>query len=141
MNRKLHHAITALMTSAAVLVLGLVAAAPMLLPASVGASAPQAHPSGSSQMSQAAHRAAAAVTIPSLPPQVQANTTAIESLADVANAAAEVAAATALVDALQQIDAAAGRSSETEPQRAARTSTRRKRQSFVMPYFSFAPRG
>ena len=63
-----------------------------------------------------------------------------DTLAEAATIAAEVAAAAALAGAYQQADAYQA-SAASEEQKQARTASRHRRQTLVMPYFSFAPRG
>lgn len=98
MNRKLHNTLSALTASGALLVVSLIAAAPM-----PGQSTP-----------------AFAGTTP---------------------AATELTAAIVLVGALETAAAQTIESSSTDTMRSAGTTTRNRRQTSVMPYFSFMPRG
>jgi hypothetical protein len=60
----------------------------------------------------------------------------VETLADAATLAAEIATATALAQAMKN----AGEN-DIDSEHKARTAARHRRQTLVMPYFSFAPRG
>ncbi|MEG3191440.1 hypothetical protein [Lysobacter sp. D1-1-M9] len=139
MNRKLHNSLTALMASAAVLVLGLVAATPAApsgnevgtQPITYEAPAPA---SGFDQLTAVA-RAEAAATV------IRADLSEIDTLADAAALTAELAAAAALAAAFQQASSAPQDSGDQVPSHPPRKTTRRNRQTLVMPFFSFAPRG
>jgi len=97
MNRKLHNTLFALTASGALLVMGLVAAAPLL----------PGQPAGSVLAANAV--------------------------------GAEISAARALATA---IEVAAAESLESEHSSTRSTGTKRnRRQTLVMPYFSFVPRG
>ncbi|MDQ3618090.1 MAG: hypothetical protein M3374_05160 [Pseudomonadota bacterium] len=150
MNSRLHNTITALRASGAMLVLGLVVAVP-IVPES--AQAPTHRVASESSRN---HPAAAVHTAEALVVQVEAELAAldavgfvdtdIELLADAVALTAEIATATALATALEQVSAVGNsesntRSIENPSPRQARKTTRRNRQTFVMPYFSFAPRG
>lgn len=98
MNRKLHNTLSALTASGALLVVSLIAAAPM-----PGQSIPE--------------------------------------FAGAAPAATELTAAHVLVDAIESAAAQGIESGSTDTMRSAGTTKRNRRQTSVMPYFSFLPRG
>ena len=108
MNRHLHNTLSALVASGSLLVVGLIAAAPLM---------------------------------PQHPGEVQpvASTIEIHRLEAVAAAAAltaDVATAQVLATAFEQAQPI-----DTDSQRKTRTSPRARRQTLVMPYLSFVPRG
>lgn len=142
MNRKLHNSLIALSASAAVLVLGLVAATPAA-PSDTGlGTRPISYEAttsaiGFDQLAAAARAEAAA-------DGVRADLAEIDTLADAAALTAELAAAAALAAAFQQATSASSAPRDSADQvrsQPTRKTTRRNRQTLVMPFFSFAPRG
>ncbi len=112
MNRKLRNSLSAFTASGAALAIALMVAVP-------------AGPSPVQQM--ASHD----LGIPSL----AAQHAELDSLAEAVALSAEIAAASALaIEANQDMDA-------QPKQRAPRKGLRHRRQTVVMPYFSFLPRG
>ncbi|MGH8085146.1 MAG: hypothetical protein ACREPV_07700 [Lysobacter sp.] len=99
MNRKLHNTLSALTASGALLVVSLIAAAPM--------SGPNAAP----------------------------------AFTGATPIATELSTAQALVDAIGTAAAQTIETGSTEIPRSTGTSTHNRRQTLVMPYFSFLPRG
>jgi predicted RNase H-like nuclease (RuvC/YqgF family) len=75
--------------------------------------------------------------IEALTRNIERRATQIESLSDAASLAAEIATAAALAQAVKE----ARETADIEPEHKARTAARHRRQTLVMPYFSFAPRG
>lgn len=129
MNRKLQNTFTALTASLALLVLGLVASLP------AGSALPQPSAPAASMASAApAGSGLTAATALSTAPAAGAAGEIVSS-----RLAADIAAAAALAAALSSASADADTQAEilTSP----RGTTRRHRQTVVMPYFSFAPRG
>jgi hypothetical protein len=112
MNRHLHNTLTALAASGSLLVLGLIAAAP-LLPPDPG-------------------------TAPVASSIDQFDAMFGTTTAEAAIATGDASAAQALAVALEQ---AAGQTLDSALQRKTRTSPRARRQALVMPYLSFVPRG
>lgn len=112
MNRKLRHSLSAFTASGAALAIALMVAVP-------------AGPSPVRQM----------VSQDLLPPASAGQRAEVDSLAQAVVLSAEFAAASALaLEANRDMDA------QTK-QHAPRKGTRNRRQTIVMPYFSFLPRG
>ena len=116
MIRKLENTFTALISSAALLAVGLMLAQPVAFP---GADA------GPTSV------AAADVARPA---------DRVDALAEAAALTSELATAAAIATAIRG-GAATSSSMDPEPRRQARKARRHHRQALVMPYFSFAPRG
>ena len=135
MNRRFQNSLTALLASASTLALCLALAmpAPYAAPSRgvalrLGPVDATFTPSDTSR-SQREH-------LDALTRSIERRTDQVESLADAATLAAEIATATALAKAVSEDTE---RDSDTEHK--ARTAARHRRQTLVMPYFSFAPRG
>lgn len=142
MNRRLQNTLTALTTSVALLVLGLVAALPV-------SPQPTLHvPAETGQVSFALATALDGPVIDDVAvtddvrraTQVDPGATRAAARTEASRLGAEIAAAAALATALRAASAAAD-SEDTETLRSPRSTARRHRQTVVMPYFSFAPRG
>ncbi|MFC3549624.1 hypothetical protein ACFOLC_01185 [Lysobacter cavernae] len=141
MNRKLHNAFTALMVSGAALALGLTFALPVPQPVQPEAIALQL---GALDASFTPTDPASDNTVQGHAAQAEAlarsigrRSAKVETLADAAALTAEIATIVALAGRLEASEQAA---IEIEKKQA-RTASRRSRQTLVMPYFSFAPRG
>ena len=120
MNRRLHNTYTAMLATGAALALGLMAAVP-------SGTSPVLDVVSKTQMAAATEEAAVA--------DIEQRTGEIESLAEAVALSAEIAAASALAFK-------ADRDMDAQPQtRAPRKGSRHRRQTVVMPYFSFSPRG
>ncbi len=137
MNRKLHNAFLGLTGSASALALCLALAVPA--PKQPEPVALQLGPVDITFTPSKAGQADAQ-QIEALLRSVEQRADHADTLAEAATIAAEVAAAAALAGAYQQADAYQA-SSASEEQKQARTASRHRRQTLVMPYFSFAPRG
>ena len=114
MNRHLHNTLSALSISGALLVLGLIGAAP-LMPGDTGMD----------QMTRVA-------TTPTT--QAKADSAETSDL----DLITEAVAVAMLADAIGQ---ASSHTIDTAPPRPIRKSQRERRQTLVMPYLSFLPRG
>lgn len=113
MNRKLRHSLSALTASGAALAIALMVAVP----------------AGTSPVQDVVSQ-----DLP-LPVMAGQHVDDIDSLAKAVALSAEIATASAMaMDAGRDMDA------QTTP-RAPRKGTRHRRQTLVMPYFSFSPRG
>jgi hypothetical protein len=112
MNRHLHNTLSALAASGSILVLGLIAAAPLM-------------PRDASLAPQTL------VTTTRLP--AGPGSTALEP-----ESAAAVVSVVMLASAIEQ---ATTIDIDTAPKRTTRNSQRERRQTLVMPYLSFVPRG
>ncbi|GAA5072750.1 hypothetical protein [Lysobacter panacisoli] len=135
MNRRLQNSFTAMLASASALALCLSLAMP---------SAPQQHGPvalnlGPVEVSFTPDDPAASREdqVEALVRSIEARSDRVESLADAATLTAEIAAAAALAGSLHEARDNAKLQTETK----ARTAARHRRQTLVMPYFSFAPRG
>lgn len=120
MIRKLENTFTALISSAALMAVGLMLAQPVAFP---GAEAGLA--------SATTAQTAASVLAPS---------DRVDALAEAAALTTELATAAAIATAIRGGEAATS-SMDPEPRREVRKARRHHRQALVMPYFSFAPRG
>lgn len=138
MNRKLHNAFLGLTGSAGALALCLALAvpAPKHQPESV---ALQLGPVDFTFTPSQGGRTDAQ-QVEALMRSVEKRAQHADTLAEAATIAAEVAAAAALAGAYQHADAYQA-SAADEERKQARTASRHRRQTLVMPYFSFAPRG
>lgn len=137
MNRRLQNSFTALMASASALALCLAVALP-------AQHAPVAEPValklGPVEFTYTPNDAALTreQQVDGLVRSIEARYDHVESVADAATLAAEIAAAAALARTLHDAGNTAVVESETKQ---ARKAARHRRQTLVMPYFSFAPRG
>lgn len=120
MNSKLRNSLSAFTASGAVLAIALMVAVPT-------GTSPVLDVVSKTQMAAATEEAAVA--------DIEQHTSEIESLAEAVALSAEIAAASALAFN-------ADRDMDAQPQtRAPRKGSRHRRQTVVMPYFSFSPRG
>jgi len=135
MNRRFQNSLTGLLASASALALCLALAMPAQQSASSRAIAVQMGPldatftPSDTSRSQQEH-------LDALTRSIERRADKVETLADAATLAAEIATATALAQAVKN----AGEN-DTDTELKARTAARHRRQTLVMPYFSFAPRG
>jgi hypothetical protein len=137
MNRKLHNTTSALLASAGLLVLSLMAASPMPAPSAAGPFAGTIDAPALAGLEAAAGRAEAhAATIERAGSDPRH---AAEAVAGLAAVAAELAAIAVLSEALDSAEASPG--AGRNDQAAAPRKARRSHQSVAMPFFSFAPRG
>ena len=138
MNRKLHNSLSALMATGATLAIALMVAVPAQplppqrtsVPLQLGALEIEVTPKVSSK--QAAARAEA------LARRIEQGADQVDTLAEAASLTAEIATAAALAGALEASQDMDDRPSEPRQSSRARRHTR---QTLVMPYFSFSPRG
>lgn len=141
MNRKLHNAFTALMASGAALALGLTFALPVPQPVQPQPAQPQAIALQlgplDARFTPTDPAAGHAAQAEALARSIERRSAKVDTLADAAALTAEIATIVALAGRLEATEQAA---LETEKKQA-RTASRRSRQTLVMPYFSFAPRG
>lgn len=113
MNRHLHNTLCALAASSSLLVLGLIAAAPLM-------------PHQASVAPQTLLTAASGDPV---------------SAAAVIHGVESAAEATAVAMVASAIGQATAQTIDTAPTRTTRNSKRERRQALVMPYLSFVPRG
>lgn len=143
MNRRLHNSYFALLASASTLALCLALALPAQQQTQQQAKArPIALNVGPVEFTftpsdpNANHGA----QIEALTRSIERRADKVESLADAAALTAEIATAAALAEAVKSSRSFQSATIDTE-QKQARTAARHRRQTLVMPYFSFAPRG
>jgi len=135
MNRRFQNSLTGLLASASALALCLALAMPSQQSAQSRAIAVQLGPLDATftpsdgSRTQQEH-------LDALTRSIERRADNVETLADAATLAAEIATATALAQAVKN----AGEN-DTDTEHKARTAARHRRQTLVMPYFSFAPRG
>lgn len=138
MNRRLHNSFTALLASASALALCLALAMPA---AQEAKSDPVALHLGPVEFTftpddPAASRSA---QVDALVRSIEHRAGNVEDLADAAALTAEIATAAALA---RSLDGSRNNASlDNDSEKKARTAARHRRQTLVMPYFSFAPRG
>ena len=138
MNRRLHNSFSALLASASALALCLAFAMPAPHDAKAEPVALQLGPvdltftpsDPASTRSQQVH---------ALVRSIGRRADSVDGLADAAALTAEIAAAAALAGSLE--GARNNASLDIDSEKKARTAARHRRQTLVMPYFSFAPRG
>jgi hypothetical protein len=136
MNRRFQNSLTALLASASALALCLALAMPASDQAAPGSAiAVQLGPVDATFTPSDASRTRQE-NLDALTRSIERRADRVETLADAATLAAEIATATALAQAVKN----AGES-DTDTEHKARTAARHRRQTLVMPYFSFAPRG
>lgn len=139
MNRRLHNSLLGLLASASTLALCLAIALP-------APQQPQAHPIALQlgpvdfTFTPADPTAKAGDQVEALARSIERRADRVENLADAAALTAEIATAAALAQALKNTKPYETATIDTE-QKQARTAARHRRQTLVMPYFSFAPRG
>lgn len=136
MNRRLQNSFTAMLASASALALCLSLAMPS---APTSQNGPVALHLGPMEVSFTPNDPAASREdqVEALVRSIEARGNRVESLADAATLTAEIAAAAALAGSLHE----ARDNAKLETETKARTAARHRRQTLVMPYFSFAPRG
>ncbi|HEY0662637.1 MAG TPA: hypothetical protein VGD21_15105 [Lysobacter sp.] len=137
MNRKLHNSLSALMATGATLAIALMVAVPAQplpqrtsVPLQLGALEIEVTPKVSRD--QAAARAEDLIR------RIEQGADQVDTLAEAASLTAEIATAAALAGALDASQEMDDRPSEPRQPNRARRHTR---QTLVMPYFSFSPRG
>jgi len=135
MNRRFQNSLTALLASASALALCLALAMPSQQSAQSRAIAVQMGPLDATFTPSDASRTRQE-NLDALTRSIERRANNVETLADAATLAAEIATATALAQAVKD----AGEN-DTDTEHKARTAARHRRQTLVMPYFSFAPRG
>jgi len=135
MNRRFQNSLTALLASASALALCLALAMPSQQSAQSRAIAVQMGPLDATFTPSDASRTRQE-NLDALTRSIERRANNVETLADAATLAAEIATATALAQAVKN----AGEN-DTDTEHKARTAARHRRQTLVMPYFSFAPRG
>jgi hypothetical protein len=135
MNRKLHNTAAALFASAGLLVLGLIAAAPMPVADADAFFATEAAWSRPDRAEAAADRIEARAGF--LEQELAASRDATQAVAGVAAFAAEAATLAVMAETLDALEAGEAPKREATPRR----KPRRSHQSVAMPFFSFAPRG
>jgi len=133
MNRRFQNSLTALLASASALALCLALAMPAQHDSRSNAIAVQMGPLDATFTPNDASRTRQE-NLDALTRSIERRADRVETLADAATLAAEIATATA------QAVKNAGEN-ETDTEHKARTAARHRRQTLVMPYFSFAPRG
>jgi hypothetical protein len=138
MNRRLHNSFTALLASASALALALALAMPAPHAAK---GTPVALQLGPVEFNFTPDNPATTRSqqVDALVSSIERRAGSVEDLADAATLTAEIAAAAALAHSLQ--DGRNNASLDIDPEKKARTAARHRRQTLVMPYFSFAPRG
>ena len=135
MNRRFQNSLTALLASASALALCLALAMPAQHKAQSESLAVQLGPVDATFTPSDASRSQQQ-NLDALTRSIERRADRVETLADAATLAAEIATATALAQAVKN----AGEN-DTDTEHKARTAARHRRQTLVMPYFSFAPRG
>jgi len=135
MNRRFQNSLTALLASASALALCLTLALPAPRKAQPDTMAVQFGPVDATFTPSDASRSQQQ-NLDALTRSIERRADRVETLADAATLAAEIATATALAQAVKN----AGEN-DTDTEHKARTAARHRRQTLVMPYFSFAPRG
>jgi len=135
MNRRFQNSLTGLLASASALALCLALAMPSQQSAQSRAIAVQMGPLDATFTPSDASRTRQE-NLDALTRSIERRANNVETLADAATLAAEIATATALAQAVKD----AGEN-DTDTEHKARTAARHRRQTLVMPYFSFAPRG
>lgn len=135
MNRRFQNSLTALLASASALALCLALAMPAPHDVRAEHLAVQMGPVGATFTPSDASRSQQD-HLDALTRSIERRADKVETLADAATLAAEIATATALAQAVKT----AGEN-DTESEHKARTAARHRRQTLVMPYISFAPRG
>lgn len=135
MNRRFQNSFTAMLASASTLALCLAMAMPASEKAHAERMAVQLGPVDATFMPADASRSQQE-HLDALTRSIERRADRVETLADAATLAAEIATATALAQAVKN----AGET-DSETEHKARTAARHRRQTLVMPYFSFAPRG
>lgn len=139
MNRRLHNSFLALLASASTLALCLA----MALPAP---QQPQARPIALNvgpvefTFTPSDPTASHGEQVEALARSIERRADQVDSLADAAALTAEIATAAALAEAVKSSRSFESATIDTEKKQA-RTAARHRRQTLVMPYFSFAPRG
>ncbi len=139
MNRRLHNSFLALLASASALALCLA----MALPAP---QQPQARPIALNvgpvefTFTPSDPNASHGDQVEALARSIERRADQVDSLADAAALTAEIATAAALAEAVKSSRSFESATIDTEKKQA-RTAARHRRQTLVMPYFSFAPRG
>lgn len=136
MNRRFQNSLIALLASASALALCLALAVPAPHQAQVHPVALQLGPINATFTPADASRSRQQ-NIDALTRSIEQRADQIETLSDAATLAAEIATAAALAQAVKE----ARETADIEPEHKARTAARHRRQTLVMPYFSFAPRG
>jgi len=135
MNRRFQNSLTALLASASALALCLALAMPAPDNAQPESLAVRLGPVDATFTPSDASRSQQQ-NLDALTRSIERRADRVETLADAATLAAEIATATALAQAVKN----AGEN-DTDTEHKARTAARHRRQTLVMPYFSFAPRG
>ena len=136
MNRKLHNTASALLASAGLLVLSLMAANPVPLAGIDTRPLAEASADAKAERIEAAARRIEARAA-ALEGQLATTRDASEAVAGVAAFAAEAATLAVMAETLDAIEAA----ESTPGTGASQRKPRRSHQSVAMPFFSFAPRG
>ncbi len=136
MNRRFQNSLTALLASASALALCLALAMPAQHKAPAGQVALQFGPINATYTPSDPSRSHRE-SLDSLTRSIEHRADRIQTLSDAATLAAEIATAAALAQAVKE----ARETADIEPEHKARTAARHRRQTLVMPYFSFAPRG
>jgi len=136
MNRKLHNSLSALIATGAVLAFGLMIAAPA--PQPVSPSLPLQLGALKIEVTPKVSREQAAVRTEALVRRIETEADQIDTLAEAASLTAEIATVAALAGAFE---AKRGMDAHATQPRQPRKATRHSRQTLVMPYFSFSPRG
>lgn len=138
MNRRFQNSLTALLASASALALCLALAVPAPHQAEARAVALQLGPVDFTFTPDAGNGNSSAQQVDALVRSIEHRAGSVDTLADAATLTAELATAAALARTLQDTHENAAIDSE---KKQARTAARHRRQTLVMPYFSFAPRG
>ena len=138
MNRRLQNTFTALMASASALALCLAMAMPAQQKAR--SAEPVALNLGALEFTFTPTDASASrgKQVDDLVRSIETRYDRVDSVADAATLAAEIATAAALARTLHEAGETSAIDTETKQ---ARKAARHRRQTLVMPYFSFAPRG